>query len=467
MTKAFFKWLVVAVALSAAALAGVAHAAMPQAPPGMKAMTLDEIVAQWTSLTPRQQLAALHQIIELGDLDLAERLLDAGHFPDVYIADAEALRAAIRNRQGRAKEAAEVAERVLATFPSHRRARLELGQAKFMSEDDIAARENFELAVKGLNDPIAQNQIRQFIDAIDNRKRWWAQVTFGGMGSTNISQGTDTRIVYLNGLPFMLDGETLGTSGAAIWTGVSAGYVAAVASGLDLVTGLNANVRRVSIEKLNDSLVAMSLGPRWSLYAGPVPVQAGLYATGSYRWVADEAYAGEWGGRFAISARPAIADTVSVSVALANKAYSNSWRDDDLRYQNGLNLDVSATLDHKLSEVVLVRVLGGMERERTNTDHLDYNLWRAGAGVGFAVYEGLNLFAQGQYAELSFQGLSPGLDVSRHDQRVDATLQLTAPGYALAGFVPGLQYAYTRNASNVPFYDFDAHGVALTLTGDY
>jgi hypothetical protein len=442
-------------------------AAEKKAPPGMKPMTVEQVVKSWPRLHPVQRLAVIDQLINVGDYPLAQKLLDRGGFPGNYEADAQALRAALLNAKGETHEAAKVAQGVVEAYPRHRRARIELGKAKFATDDDIAARENFELAVQGANNPQLETVIGRFIDAIDNRKRWNADVTFGVAGSTNISQGSDTRFIYLNGLPFLLDDESLGSEGAAFWTALNGAYVHPVASGLDFVSAASVSVRRVTEDRLNDSLVAVSLGPRWSFLTGSMPVQMGLYATGNYRWVSDEAYAGEWGARLALTARPEAPGFANISASVTHKNYSSDWLSDDLSYQDGINVSLSATYDRDLGNGVFAKALANFVVEDTETQHLDYTAWNVGAGLGYSPFAGVTVYAQGSYAELNYGADSPGFDYARFDRRWDGSLQVTMPAYALSGFVPSLQYTYTLNSSNVPFYDFDAHGVSFWVTRNY
>jgi hypothetical protein len=44
---------------------------------------------------------------------------------------------------------------------------------------------------------------------------------------------------------------------------------------------------------------------------------------------------------------------------------------------------------------------------------------------------------------------------------------LSNANWSIAQFVPSLQYSYTLNSSNVPFYDFDAHGITFALSRDF
>jgi Surface lipoprotein assembly modifier len=50
---------------------------------------------------------------------------------------------------------------------------------------------------------------------------------------------------------------------------------------------------------------------------------------------------------------------------------------------------------------------------------------------------------------------------------VELSLNVTKRDLELFGLAPMVQYTYTINDSNVGFYQYDAHGVSLTLTKQF
>lgn len=465
-------------ALLSAPAAARAYANVP--PAGMRAATLDEVVEHWSELNELQQIAALDQIIGLGEIDIAGRLLNSSRFTGLYVGDAGAMRAAIMNAQGHPQEAAEVAEAVLRQMPKHRRARLELARAKFLVADDASAREQFALALDGA-DPSVQRAVQTFIEAMDRRralhaastneqspapsvKPWAIQVTSGVTGSTNVTQGTDTRIVYLNGLPFRLNDDATSKAGGSVWSAVNAGYLTPISDGLSFGATFGATGKRVTERIFDDSALTVAVGPRWSIDRAGLPTEVALSLTGGYRWVADEAYSGTIGGRLSATTHLSSADLLSTSLAVDGKFFSDDWQANDLSYQDSVVVSLDAAVDHFFAPSTFARVLGTVAEEASDTRTLSYDLWSIGIGYGAPIVLGATVYAQLSYTALRFDGISPGTNDARHDERLDASLAFTNEQWAIWGSIPTLAYTYTANQSNVPFYDFDSHQLTLSVT---
>jgi hypothetical protein len=198
-----------------------------------------------------------------------------------------------------------------------------------------------------------------------------------------------------------------------------------------------------------------------------MPMQVGLYATSSHRWVADQSYSSTLGGRLAVTGKPTDSDLISLSLACDDKSFADDWQSEDMTYKDGVNCSLGATLDHQVSPDLFVRLLGSGERETPSVEHLQYKMWQAGAGLGARLFSGFTAYAQASYARLSFDGLAPGSAEARLDGRFDASLQLSNADWAAFGFVPSLEYTFTKNASNVIFNEFNAHGLTFTLAREF
>jgi Surface lipoprotein assembly modifier len=111
-----------------------------------------------------------------------------------------------------------------------------------------------------------------------------------------------------------------------------------------------------------------------------------------------------------------------------------------------------------------VRLLAGVSRERAATEHLSSQSWNAGAGVHRELPWGISLYVQGLYSQRDHDGIFPGTFDARRDKRLDLSANLTKRDIEIFGLAPMVQYTYTKNDSNVGFYQYDAHGVSLTLT---
>lgn len=151
----------------------------------------------------------------------------------------------------------------------------------------------------------------------------------------------------------------------------------------------------------------------------------------------------------------------------SRRRFETDWFGQDLSYQDGHACQASGRLDHHFDSATFARILGGGGRERTGQPHLDNDSWFVGAGLYREFGWGLSVYAQGLYTVRDYEGLYPTLNEARSDDRFDASLFITKRDWEMFGFAPMLQYTYTLNQSNVGFFDYDAHGLNVTLTKRY
>ena len=111
---------------------------------------------------------------------------------------------------------------ILIDSPSLVRVRLELARAFFLKGEDSLARRNFELVLagEGLPPAVAAN-IGRFLSEIRARRRWDMHFGMAMAPDSNVGATSDERIIYVFGLPFERDAESLKKSGVGIsvWGG--------------------------------------------------------------------------------------------------------------------------------------------------------------------------------------------------------------------------------------------------------
>ena len=130
----------------------------------------------------------------------------------------------VRKAQGRHAEAADTFREILTDHPQFDRVRLRVrAHALRRCSEDESARHHFELVLGGSGtQPGLANTVKSYINAIDSRRRWDFSTYFSIAPSTNLNQGSDNRVVYLNGLPFIIDNAK--EFGVGIVTGMQGGY---------------------------------------------------------------------------------------------------------------------------------------------------------------------------------------------------------------------------------------------------
>ncbi len=430
-------------------------------------LSLDNVVTTWPELSPFQQLTAADQMISAGAVDQAEALLKTTQYTEVN--DQITKRfflARIARARGQNDQAVADYRDILAQHPEFSRVRMELATTLFQSKDDEAARHHLELVLGDTaSNPNLNNTVRSYINAIDGRRLWDASAYFSIAPSTNFNEGSGNSIVYLTGpsgkpLPFVLDKGSQKNSGVGVSAGVFASYRQPVTEQIDVIASGGINTKTFRDGDFNDALFNASLGPRMRFEWGYL----GLYGLAEQRFYANDYYETSYGGLLSSTLRLSPQDIFFGDVTCLHHAFETDWKSTDLSYQNGNGCRIDGRIEHEFSSTLLMRVLGSVGRERTTLEHLNNETWSLGAGLGSELPLGVSVYGQALYTSREHDGFFPGTTVARSDDRWDFSVNLTKRDWVLFGMAPQLQYTYTINDSNVPFFQFDAHGLNLTMT---
>lgn len=428
-------------------------------------VTLQEANALWPKLTSVQKFGIIDQLLKAARLDLAESLLS--RIEVASDGDRRAQRfylGMLRKGQGRFKEAAQIFRDILATRPDLTRVRLELAHTLFLIDEDISARHLFDLLLGGAASSPGLEQIaRAYINAIDKRKRWSFNTFVSIAPSTNFNQGSSVPIVTLNGLPFTLADDNLKKSGVGFVGGAQAGYRQPLTDNLDLLMTFGGQAKMYREGEFNDALLTASFGPRYNFDWGYL----GLYGLADKRWAGNEDYLVSWGATLSAGVKVSPTDLLFADVVCRDRHFDDDWKRSDMTYQNGVDCSVSGRVDHHFDSWTFLRGLGGVGQQQSTVEHLANESWTAGAGVYREVAWGVSIYLEGTYTNLQYDGIYPGITEARHDDRIDVSANFTKRDLELFGLAPMLQLTTTYNSSNVPFAEFTAQGLNLTLTKRY
>ncbi len=446
--------IVMAVCLSMTGLLQGAYAASPR--PAVKSikLSLEELGSRWPKLLAQQKIIALLQLVKQGRFALAQDYLDNTEFSGGSALDASFVQALIFQNTERLDEAVAIYRDILTNHPDNKTARLQLAQTLYLMKEDESAKHHFELALGSVTDQNLENNIRNFIDQIDSRKRWNMSAHLSLAPSTNFNRGTDAKLVYLNGLPFVINDGSREKSGIGVLGGLNAGYRLALTDRLDLVTGGGVNFKEYAEDAFDDLVISAEVGPRYAFNFGHV----GVYATTNRRWVAGQPYSNSVGGRLKLGGRFSKRGLMSLTVG------ANLNRFEFAKYFDGTSYFASGYVDYYLSGRSFVRALGGGDKRQTGVEHLSSASWHGGLGYYAELPWGLSVYTQARLTKRMYDGFFPGIDETRSDIKLDLKTSLTKRDWDWMGFAPKFEYGFTRNASNVVFYDYDAHSANLTLT---
>ena len=322
-----------------------------------------------------------------------------------------------------------------------------------MNEDE-GAKYHFELVLGSAEHKTLENNIRNFINRIDRRRRWQLGGYLTLAPSTNFNRGSAHDTVDLNGLTANIDDTGKQKSGIGVLAGINAGYRIPLTKAFDLMTGISGTVRDYKGATFDDWNTSVYFGPRFSFKDGFVAA----YASFGRRWYAHKGYSKFRGGRVQATRR------LSKRVLVSGTAGCNWLEYDIADHQDGRYCTASGIVNYYFSNAMFARFLGGGGRDNTARDHIDATAWHIGAGLHREFAWGITIYGQVRYEARRYDGDFPGWDENRRDNRVDVSLIATKRDWNWRGFAPQVEYTYTRNFSNIPFYDYSAHSVNVMLT---
>lgn len=362
----------------------------------------------------------------------------------------------IRRDEGDYEAAIATFRGILAEKPSFSFVRLDLAQTLYLAKDDDAARHQAQLLIAaGVDDRIG-GAMKSIVGAIDARR----PVRFRGFASvlpsSNINSGTDRQVVYIGGLPFVVNGGSLRKSGIGVLAGGDVLLRHALGDRLALVGTESLVARMYPSIGATDIRVNLSGGIERSFDRGVVTVSAIGEQDYDDMNVAFRAF----GGRLEASRYVGMKGRVYGNLAVTRRDFVGS------AYMDGWRAEASGFYDYFMSPSRFVRFVGGGIRETTATSAFSFTEFSGGLGVYNEFPFGLTLYAQAVYAHRSYDA-PMAVFGTRRDDRIEVQATLTKRDLSFHGLAPQLTYTFTRNISTSPFDDYAAHALDVRLVKDF
>ena len=98
-----------------------------------------------------------------------------------------------------------------------------------------------------------------FLDAIDERRPWDFDFWVSLAPSTNFNNGTARKVVWIDGLPFLVDGNTRQKSGIGLRGGTNGSYQFRLGEDLSLVTAAGINDTDYEGDAFDDLLLSQTV----------------------------------------------------------------------------------------------------------------------------------------------------------------------------------------------------------------
>jgi hypothetical protein len=398
-----------------------------------------------------RRLRLLVELIRSGQHDLAQELLRTGPFTGPLAANRILfLEGMILRARGDRKAAVKKYRAVLGRDPNLTLVRMELAQTLYELGEDDGAKHHLELLMSVAPSPEYARNIRSFVDAIDARRPWRANAYVSVAPSTNVYGGTANDTYYWNGIPFEFKGQE---SGVGLAGGINGAYVKRFGPRLLGITAGGIDARKYEDSDFDRAVFSQSAELRLENPSGYIGI-------GGTAW---EQLRGDGDQNFSFGPRITALHRFNPSLH-ARGSLSADRRDYDDDDRDGYLLTAEGRLTAIIDPTLTVYGLAAVQYEMTELESTDFLAQTLGVGVYREFTHGLSLGGEVWVRHEGYEGDYSILGEPREDWRGNLTLNLTKRDFTIFGYAPVVEYSYTRNFSNVPFFEFDAHGLDFRLT---
>ena len=346
---------------------------------------------------------------------------------------------------------------MLVDKPGLVRVRLELARAFFYKGEDGLAREHFEGVLAGNPpEPVVAN-VRRFLSQIRARRRWNMHLGFAVAPDTNIGGSSNERTIYIFGLPFRRDAESLTTSGVglSVWGGGE--YQHPLGDRVRHRLGMDASRKEYSGGKFDRMLVGWHAGPRVFVSR---TTEFSVLGNWRHQWSANDPDYFDLGGRMTVAHRFSRRLTANGNA---------SWHDRRYRTRKALDGPVrnfSLSAGWVVTPTVRLEATAGYGRDRPETVRFRNESKWLQAGVSVALPRGFTVGGGGGVRWTDFGGEWPP-NTPAGEFREDKTYNLRASVHNRAltffGFSPEISVVHEVRKTNAQLYDYKRTGGELRV----
>ena len=350
---------------------------------------------------------------------------------------------------------------ILVDDPGLVRVRLELARAFFLRGDDNLSRRHFERVLAGKPPPPVVANVRRFLLQIRARRRWDMHMGFALAPDTNIGGTSNERIIYIFGLPFRRDAESLTTSGIglSLWGGGE--YQHPLGQRVRLRLGMNASRKEYSGGTFDRTLVSMHAGPRVFVSR---TTEFSILGDWRHQWSANDPNYFDLGGRLTASHR------LTPRLRVNGRA---SWHDRRYRgrpYLDGPVRNFSLGAGWVLTPTVRLDGSAGYGRDRPGGRRFRSKSPWLETGVSLALPKGFTVGAGAGVRWTNYEAPWPP-HTPDDERRKDRTYSLRASVHNRAltffGFSPEVSLIHEVRKTNAQLYDYKRTGGELRFVRQF
>lgn len=340
--------------------------------------------------------------------------------------------------------------------PNHMNARRELAHVLFQQQKYKLAERQFRNLITLDNAPQARELYERFLNEIRNRKPYGVSGWFSLLPSSNLNRGSE-RLVYDSAAGnFTINERSRAMSGVGIQGGVS-GYFRKVIND----RSRNIFTWSVSGQVVEDSyfnIGTVRLGYTHEHLVNPKRlISLGTYL--GHSWRGDKADHHLFGANLSMVQVLSPKDKLTLSAGYEWQEYVYQ------SYNTGPFSRLSARYDHQKSPSLAYNLKLDLSMRRPRAKHAEYKGIRLEAGLAKS-------WSGGVSAALSVNGglrdytapfpLSGG--TTRLDRFYGVSGSVQNNKLNIRGFVPKLTCSYTKNTSNIAFYQYDVTECNVGIT---
>ena len=287
--------------------------------------------------------------------------------------------AALSVKVGDIEAAISTLERMLIFAPGLPRLQLELGVLYYRLAAYETARGYFEAAIQGPEvPPEVRSKVEQFLAGIDQAQdptRFTGQIRAGIRYQTNANRSPVDSVIFLDGLPFTLDADALGSPDGNVYaTGVFHWSHDLPSQGdtleIDLLTY---GSKQFELDDLDVALAELIVGPAFDMGRFGIDNAAlGVYGIGSGVFLADDFYSAGIGAGTRFVIRPNPATYLMAALEYRHKDYHDSESSPTASLRDGDEVRTFGTATYILSPSTVLYGNAYLQRVWADADYLSY-----------------------------------------------------------------------------------------------
>lgn len=366
----------------------------------------------------------------------------------------EFVRGMVAKAKGRHADAAIAFRNVLTAQPDLVPARQQLAHVLFLDEDFDAARHHFDVLQSTTADPRLRQLYAGYGRAIDAQRPWslTGYLTLAPSSNINKGSGKETATLFGNN-GWIIPKDQQNKTGVGIAAGGFGTYAIKLDDGFSIVLGGGVDGRLFK-DHDNDS-VRLNAYIKPTYTSGDFKVSLGPYVAASFSGYEHSLTQYGVDADFGVKLDQGL--LFSGSVAALMQEFENKAR-------NGEKFSIDASLTQSLSATTVIGVTGGLVVENAKRETYDHTDWNAGLNIGHEWGGGFITRGDVGLGQHTYDGVLAGKTENRGDWVYSAGVQISNRSFAAMGFMPVLNYNFTRQSSNDEFNDYTSHDIAITLS---